>query len=270
MRRRTLQCNNFPKLYPPENTIYYTTNDQKIANVHDYWEQPVQNYYDKRSDIGAMSWNHPLTEIPAISGHPFFYSQRNLLTITLPNTVKRLNWGCFYGCSNLYKVNVEDLNLEFLGYGCFESTNIQQLDFRNSTFTELEGQSLRTCTTVDYVLLPQTLQGVIPVDTFSGFNYNETRIKTLMAPSIAHSCFRVENVILENLIITKPDGLAELHHFDTNCVIWVPDEWYDEYVEYYTNFVPNAQLSRENCEDIIMRLRKYSNGVPQFPRTGLL
>lgn len=217
-----------------------------------------------------MSWNHPLTEIPAVSGHPFFYSELNLLTVELPTTVKILNWGCFYGCSNLYKVNVEDLNLEFLGYGCFELTNIKQLDFRNSSFEALESYSLMTRCDVGIVLLPDTMQTVIPVDTFTSATYNGTRINTLVTSTIAHSCFRIENVVQENCIITKTDGLAELHHFDTDCVIWVPDEWYDGYVKYYTDWIPNPQLSRENCDDIIRRLRKHSEGVPQFPPPGRL
>lgn len=250
--------------YQPSNVIYYTTNDGSIVNVHDYWEQPVQNYYDKESDLGTMVFKNKLTEIPGISGHPFFFSQTNLLALQLPKSVKSLNHGCFYGCSNLYKVNVEDLVLEYLGYGCFEFTGIKKLDFRNSVFTEIVSGAflIRDKSIVDYILCPETVR-TCSVTSFVPANepYGTTRIKTLMIPTINHDCRYIEHLILENLIINKFDGLADLHYFETDCIIWVPDEWYDGYVEKYTD-----NTSVENWQDIISRLRKYSDGVPQFPK----
>lgn len=251
--------------------IYYTTNDGNIINVHDYWKTaengkywPIENYYDKEKNQGVMVFEECLFEIPGINGHPFLYSQDNLLTLKLPKTIKKLNRGCFYGCSNLYQVNVEDLiSLEELGLGPFELTSINKLDFRRSKLTTLEAGAftIRDKTIVDYILCPESIlyygEGL--------FNYNNndlgTRIKTVMIPSMPkYNNFRVENIILENLIINKFDGIADLHFFNTDCVIWVPDEWYDKYIEYYTN-----NNDYQNWQNIIKRLKKYSEGVPEFP-----
>lgn len=248
--------------YPPSHTICYTTNDGNIIKVHDYWEQPIINKYDKEKDKGIMIFKNPLTEIPGVSGHPFFFSQTNLLTVKLPKTIKKLGQGCFYGCSNLYYINVEELALTMLGWGCFEQTGIKNLDFRKSIFTSLGQGSLQFGTTVDYVLCPTSITDVgTGAFNYADIDYKGTKIKTLMIPTLnRYGNYYVENVITENLIINKFDGLADLHYFNTDCIIWVPDEWYDAYIEYYTN-----NTSYSNWQDIVSRLKRYSEGVPEFP-----
>lgn len=259
MRRRMLM---YDAGYKPSNVIYYTTNDGNIVNVHDYWEQPIKNYYDKETDLGTMVFKNKLTEIPGVSGRPFFFRQKNLLTLQLPKSIKSFGHGVFFGCSNLYKVNVEDLKLEHLDFGCFEETCIKKLDFRNSVFTDLvEGAFKNIPNTIDYILLPTTINSV-SVSFLNDFGTNsKTKIKTLMIPGFLGGVYYVEDSILENLIINKFDGLADLHYFNTDCIIWVPDEWYDGYVEKYTN-----NTSVLGWQDIVSRLRKYSDGVPQFPK----
>lgn len=251
-------------------TIYYTTNDGNIVNVHDYWEQPILNYYDKESDLGTMVFKKTLTEIPAISGHPFFYSQTNLLTLQLPKSIKKLNHGCFYDCSNLYKVNVEDLKLEYLGYGCFERTNIKKLDFSNSIFTDLMSGSLfinNKNNIVDTIIVPKTVN-TIHFKCFYDTNVTferSTKIKNFITPIFSESLIYGEDAVLENLVITKTDGLTELHWMNTDCIFFVPDEWYDGYVEKYTNY-KGGYFTTEQCQDILNRLRKYSDSVPMFPQ----
>ena len=259
--------------YPESHKIYYTTNDGNIVNVHNYWFQPIINEYDKGKDLGVMIFDHELTEIPGVEYHPFLYDQNNLLTLKLPKSVTKLGRGCFYGCSNLYQCNVEDLVLKELGYGCFEGTSIKKLDFRNSKFTSLGIGALiffgnnGANPIVDCVLLPSTIEDVESrLFAYPDYTNTNTKIKTLMIPTLTKSGnYYIENTILENLIINKFDGLGDLHHFNGDVKIWVPDEFYDGYIEKYTNYVPDQYLSKESCEDIISRMRKYSEGVPEFP-----
>lgn len=251
--------------YPLSHIIHYTTNDGNIINVHNYWldkgYKPIINKYDKEKDKGVIMFENPITEIPGIGGQPFLYNQKNLLTLKLPTSVKSFGRGCFYDCTNLYYVNVEDLALEELGYGVFGHTGIKSLDFSKSVFTYLREAFIMDNPNhiIDTIILPTTLTD-FGVNCFNQTWKCETKINNLVTPTLSNSLTYIEETILKNVIITKTDGIARLHHFKTDCIIWVPDEWYDTYIEHYTN---NTDYS--NWQDIVNRLKPYSEGVPQFP-----
>lgn len=254
--------------YPSNQTIYYTTNDGNIINVHNYWLDkgytPIINEYDKEKDKGVMVFDHELTEIPGVNGHPLFYKEENLLTLKLPKTITKIGRGAFYDCKNLEYINFTDLvNLEVIQQDWNYTTNLTKIDLRNTKLTSLEGgvfyNNSNHLKTIDYILLPNTIKEVNS-EAFNNYNDAGSRIKTLMIPTLSKiGSAYIENQILENLIINKFDGLGNIHYFNTDCIIWVPDEWYDAYVEKHTN------SDVANWQDIISRLKKYSEGVPEFP-----
>lgn len=249
--------------YPTDRTIYYTTNNGNIINVHNYWHSrgyaPIINKYDKEKDRGIMVFENPLTEIPGISGNPFFYGQKNLLTLKLPNIITKFGRGAFWDCSNLNYINFIDLvNLEDIEQEWDAGTKIAQIDLRNTKLTKLGYLAFSTngiaVHNYDYILLPSTIQDV-NAEAFNDYRViSPNVIKTLMIPTLNSSNYYIEKQITENLIINKFDGIGTLHSFNTDCVIWVPDEWYNGYVEKYSS-----------NDNILSRLKKCSEGVPEFP-----
>lgn len=49
-----------------------------------------------------------------------FYQQRNIVSITFPNTINNIGYEAFYGCSNLSSVTLPQ-SLQHIGYSCFEN-----------------------------------------------------------------------------------------------------------------------------------------------------
>lgn len=230
-----------------------------------YW--PIFNEYDKEKNIGVMIFNDIIREIPGIIYHPFLDVQTNLLTLQLPNTITKIGRGPFYGCINLNYINFIDLvNLEAFERELSGKTNLTKIDLRNTKLTKIVDLAFSSNDDTarydyEYILLPSTVTEV-EQEAFKYRPHNiQNTIKTLMIPTLSPAgSWNIEDQITENLIINKFDGLGDLHYFNTDCIIWVPDEFYDGYVEKYTD---NNDV--ENWQDIVSRLRRYSEGVPEFP-----
>lgn len=88
--------------------------DFSIFEVADGWA--IENYTggDSRITIPSSIKGHQIVEI----AEKAFKDNSKLLTVSLPNSIKRIGKWAFYGCTRLYEINLPS-SLESIGNACF-------------------------------------------------------------------------------------------------------------------------------------------------------
>lgn len=87
-----------------------------------------------------------------------FTNCTNLSEITIPNSVKLIGTGAFYGCTGLTKVNISE-GVETIGYRAFYGcSQLTEVTIPNSA-TKLWGGIFEDCTGLTKVTFPENVDG---------------------------------------------------------------------------------------------------------------
>ncbi|MBO5234683.1 MAG: leucine-rich repeat domain-containing protein [Alistipes sp.] len=88
-------------------TIIYTTDDGNIVDLYTtegFGSEYVSNVYDKKSNIGTITFAGDINTIPAEA----FLVCTNLTSVQIPNTVKTIAERAFYGCNYMEKIVIPE------------------------------------------------------------------------------------------------------------------------------------------------------------------
>ena len=162
-----------------------------------------------------------------------FWGQKNLTSVTLPNTLERIGRLAFSECTSLSSITIPD-SVSYLGdgmgggafAGCTKLTSIvlPQVYFLNGTsfsgctsltsvtfntthsYISLEGGEFEGCTALKHITIPKLVQ---------------------IGPRAFMGCTSMESITFSNISSVpymEPDANAEYHVFDdsNNCDILVP------------------------------------------------
>lgn len=156
----------------PNNTIYYTSLDDKVVVPYKedaFGANIVSNEYSDGQ--GIISFDKDLTSI----GNQAFYQCSNLSSITIPESIEIIGQEAFYSCSNLTFINIPD--------------NITSIE--NNTFT--------FCTGLSSITIPNN------VTKIGSAAFSRTGLRSLSIPksvtsignSAFSSCEKIEAIIVE-------------------------------------------------------------------------
>lgn len=130
--------------------------------------------------------NSKLTSIPEGA---FAYC-KNLKTIKLPSTITSIGDEAFYNCQSL--INIEGLdkcNLKSIGSAAFSNCKaLENLDFSQSTFTNVPSKAFNGCSALAKITLPNTLT------TIGGYAF--------------YACYGIPQLDLSNTALTTLENYA--------------------------------------------------------------
>lgn len=130
--------------------------------------------------------NSKLTSIPEGA---FAYC-KNLKTIKLPSTITSIGDEAFYNCQSL--INIEGLdkcNLKSIGSAAFSNCKaLENLDFSQSTFTNVPSKAFNGCSALTKITLPNTLT------TIGGYAF--------------YACYGIPQLDLSNTALTTLENYA--------------------------------------------------------------
>ena len=147
--------------------IYFSDSLEKIrtgAFDHTAWynSQPdgMLILYDRLYGYkGEMPENTSLvipSTVTRFAGEFTFKNQKNLVSITIPRSIKDISPSCFSGCENLREVNLSE-GLDTLIVRAFENTGIEQLTVPSSV-TQMGGGVFENCTKLTSVRIPNDIK----------------------------------------------------------------------------------------------------------------
>lgn len=120
-----------PEQQVPDNEIWYTTTDNSVVSINYancFGANIVSNTYENGK--GIIRFDGAVTMLGDENSHSSstgaFSFVRNLKTITLPNSVKKIGTCSFLGCWGLKKIQFPE-HLDFLANGFCEETAIEEL-----------------------------------------------------------------------------------------------------------------------------------------------
>lgn len=118
---------------------------------------------------GEMPENTSLvipSTVTHFAGQKTFQNQKNLVSITIPGSIKEITPFCFEGCENLREVKFSD-GLEWIGNYAFDGCAIEQVVLPDSMSGSL-GPVFNNCTNLKSVKIPDNTQIKEIVSTFYG------------------------------------------------------------------------------------------------------
>ena len=154
---------------PPDNEIWYTSTDGEIVepnNADCFGANLLSNTYENGK--GVMTFTGSVTmlgdeSISSSADAPFSH-RKNLQTISLPSSVRKIGFSAFFSSYNLTSIGLPDY-LEYLGSGAFEDTGIQEIYIPETDF--FDGSPLRDCNSLSRITGPHaTADGKGLVDKY--------------------------------------------------------------------------------------------------------
>ena len=132
---------------PPNNEIWYTSTDGNIVvpnNSNMFGATLLSNTYENGK--GVMTFDGPVTMVgdksySSSADAPFEYC-RNLLSISLPESVDTIGFAAFYNCSSLQIIELPS-HIVYLGTSAFESSGIKSINIPETD--EFGGNPITHC-----------------------------------------------------------------------------------------------------------------------------
>ena len=149
----------------------------------------VTNTYipDRAFCTDDNSWDNPLGKM-------------TLVEVRLPQHVNNINYCAFAGCSNLERVNFEELHeLQYIGDRTFASTALVNVNLSNTKITDFY-YTFRDCKKLQTVLLPSTLTslgyGAFERSSIQEIDLSVCEGLTKIGSNSFTDCANLENVLL--------------------------------------------------------------------------
>ena len=210
-----------------DHQLLYTSTDGKIvtpysSNVFD--ANIVSNTY--KNGKGVIEFDAPVTLI----GKNAFYGCTSLLSITLPNSITKVEEDAFFNCSGLSNVYISDLsawcNIDFVNYAACPVYYAENLSLNGQVITELtipsdvtkvKKYTFRRCDSLTKIVIPDHVKD-IENSTFRTCRYLESVTigdgMTSIRNSLFCDCIRLTNITIpENISAigqTAFDGCSSL------------------------------------------------------------
>lgn len=161
---------------------HYRTSDKTASVATRSGFQTTIPYYEGNVVVPAqVNYNGRTMNVTEVEHSAFYYS-KNLLSVTLPNTVKKIGTGAFSECKGLKSVVLADAITEIadnmfsgcasltdveipssvvkIGGHVFEGcTSLKSISIPNSV-TQMEGSVFKDCTALENIVLSEGLVGV--------------------------------------------------------------------------------------------------------------
>lgn len=144
--------------------------------------------------------NSKLTSIPEGA---FAYC-KNLKTIKLPSTITSIGDEAFYNCQSLTNIKgLDKCNLKSIGSAAFSNCKaLENLDFSQSTFTNVPSKAFHGCSALAKITLPNTLT------TIGGYAF--------------YACYGIPQLDLSNTALTTLENYA-LYQMRETTKLSLPD-----------------------------------------------
>ena len=129
--------------YTAENGVLYSKD--KLALVK-YPNGKTEKNFEIPSNINVIEWNA-------------FYNCKNLNSITLSDTIKKIQDSAFEGCSGLTVINIPD-SVESIGNYIFENcTNLKEVTLSNN-ITSIPDGAFYMCSSLTKLTIPNGVQSI--------------------------------------------------------------------------------------------------------------
>ena len=105
---------------------------------------------------GEMPENTSLvipSTVTHFAGRNTFKDQKNLVSITIPGSIKQIPWTCFEGCENLREVKLFE-GLESIVFQAFKDCGIEQVTLPSSMMEGLVSEVFMNCANLKSVKIP--------------------------------------------------------------------------------------------------------------------
>lgn len=137
-----------------------------------------------------------------------FTSMSSLQSVTLPNSVKKIQQGAFKGCSSLTSINLPE-GLTSIGEGAFSGcSSLANLDFPES-LTSIGGVAFSECSSLTSISIPQSVAN-IENGVFSGCSSLVSVVLPRTISSIENSMFNGCSSLVN---ITIPDTVTTIESY---------------------------------------------------------
>ena len=138
--------------------------------------------------------------------------KKTLTSVRLPKVTRSIGYYAFDGCTNLKEVNFTELaNLENIYTDAFQSTNLQEIDLRNTKLTEIEG-AFRNVKNIENIKLPQAI--IKLGDVFRGSTLTEIDLSNYTNLKTLDNTFRECKSLVR---VTLPEGLTTINGAFSGC-----------------------------------------------------
>ena len=232
-----------------------TYNYVSLTHVFDHNEKnvvvPSEFYLNGRT--------HYVTEVGS------YCMNENIVTITLPSTIKVINDSAFSGSKSLSTVNWNDLtSLEKIGEKAFANTSVTSFTSMSS-LNEIGGQAFHNCDSLTSVTLINGSSMKVGISAFSNCDYLRTvilsnRVHNLGSYSFAHN-LRLESVYMEHgSLPSYPSGdsikQSPFTGDDNTIVYFNKESAYNAFKDAYRGVSETSGVKFGKC--------LWSNGVPDY------
>lgn len=183
-----------------ETTEWFATGFLSFLILKVEWSQRAKdNTYVIPQDAFSTCWNLKDIEIPnqvTAIGEDAFY-ETALISVVIPDGVKRIERSCFNGCSKLENITLPQ-EMEYIGDTCFQNTAISQIILPEG-ITIIGNCMFWECTNLEYVKIPSTVKE--------------------LGGAAFYGCIKLNNVELPQNLETMQSGIFSCCESLTSIVI---------------------------------------------------
>ena len=128
-----------------DNTAWYNSQPDGMLILHN-------RLYGYKGEMPENTTLVIPSTVTRFAGRKTFYGQKNLVSITIPGSIRENTLLCFSGCENLREVNLSE-GMDAIKAGAFENTGIKQLTVPSGV-TRMGGKAFMNCTKLTMVRIP--------------------------------------------------------------------------------------------------------------------
>ena len=227
----------------------------RLTHVFDHNEKTIA----VPSEFYLNGRTHYVTEVGS------FCINENIVTITLPSTIKVINDNAFTGSKSLATVNWGDLtSLEKIGENAFANTAVKSFT-STSSLKEISGKAFHNCDSLTSVTLIEGSSLSVGISAFSDCDYLRTiilsdNVHNLASYAFAHNV-RLESVYMShgNLPSYPPTDSIKQSPFtgDDNAIVYFNKESaYNTFRDTYRGVSETSGVKFGKC--------LWSNGEPDY------
>ncbi len=135
-----------------DETVYHVVLDEGITEI----DEIINSLYRTKDDSKELTLSLPST-LTGIGSHTFY--KFNVKEITLPSSIKTINFGAFSDCTTLESMTIPENVLE-IGSNAFENcTSLKEVNF-NKNLKHINKSAFYNCKSLSSPTLPDHLESI--------------------------------------------------------------------------------------------------------------